>query len=112
MNEIDTPALLLDISQVERNIERYQRLASEAGARLRPHAKAHKCREVAALQVARGAVGLCCAKLGEAEALAAPQLQDFLITTPVIGALKIGRLVALARRSSRWLSMTLKMLLR
>src|SRR5262245_23400930 len=99
MNEIDTPALLLDISQVERNIEHYQRLANEAGARLRPHAKAHKCREVAALQMARGAIGLCCAKLGEAEALAAPQLQDFLITTPVIGTLKIGRLVALARRA-------------
>lgn len=99
MNEIDTPALLLDISQVERNIERYQRLANEAGVRLRPHAKAHKCREVGALQIARGATGLCCAKLGEAEALAAPELKDFLITTPVIGTLKIGRLVALARRA-------------
>jgi D-threonine aldolase len=95
--EIDTPALLLDLDQVERNVERYQGAADAAGIGLRPHAKAHKCPQVARLQMDRGAVGLCCAKLAEAEALAAHGLATFLVTTPVVGALKIGRLIKLAR---------------
>lgn len=94
--DVDTPALLLDLAQVERNIDRYQRLAQDAGLALRPHAKAHKCAHIGRLQIERGAVGLCCAKLGEAEALAT--LPDLLITTPVIGPVKIRRLMALARR--------------
>ena len=98
--EVDTPALLLDLDQVERNVDRYQRAASAAGLQLRPHAKAHKTVELGRLQVERGAVGLCCAKLAEAEALAAQGMEaSFLITTPVIGAGKIRRLVELARRS-------------
>jgi D-serine deaminase-like pyridoxal phosphate-dependent protein len=95
--EVDTPALLLDLDQVERNIARYQAAASAAGIRLRPHAKAHKCPEVGRLQVAAGAAGLCCAKLGEAEVMHQAGLRDLLITTPVIGASKIRRLMALAR---------------
>ncbi len=68
---VDTPALLLDLDQVERNIRRYQRAADGAGLTLRPHAKAHKCPQVGKLQLEAGAAGLCCAKLAEAEALAA-----------------------------------------
>lgn len=94
---VDTPALLLDLDQVERNLERYRAMAAAAGRALRPHAKAHKCTAVGRLQMARGAVGLCCAKLAEAEAMAAGGLTDLLITTPVIGAAKIERLVRLAR---------------
>lgn len=95
--EIDTPALLLDLDQVERNIARYQTAADIAARRLRPHVKAHKCPELAKLQICAGAVGLCCAKLGEAEVMHAAGLHDLLITTPVVGERKIGRLVALAR---------------
>lgn len=95
--DVDTPALLLDLNQVERNIERYQRLAREAGIALRPHAKAHKTVEVGRRQIAAGAAGVCCAKLAEAESLA--ELGNILITTPVIGPLKLRRLVDLVRRS-------------
>lgn len=95
--EVDTPALLLDLNQVEHNIDRYQRGAAAAGIQLRPHAKAHKCSAVGRIQVERGAAGLCCAKLGEAEALAPAGLRDLLVTTPVVGPLKIRRLMELAR---------------
>ena len=95
--DIDTPALLLDLDQVEHNIDRYQRGAASAGLKLRPHAKAHKCSAVGRIQIERGAVGLCCAKLGEAEAMAAGGVRDLLVTTPVIGVLKIRRLVELAK---------------
>jgi 3-hydroxy-D-aspartate aldolase len=95
--DVDTPALLLDRDQVERNVERYQSAADAAGIELRPHAKAHKCPQLARLQMNRGAVGLCCAKLAEAEALAAHGLATFLVTTPIGGALKIRRLINLAR---------------
>src|SRR5262249_38293356 len=78
--EIDTPALLLDLDQVERNLARYQKTAAAAGLKLRPHAKAHKSRELGEKQMAAGAIGLCCAKLAEAEALAAQGLGDLLIT--------------------------------
>jgi D-serine deaminase-like pyridoxal phosphate-dependent protein len=96
---VDTPALLLDLDQVERNIRRYQQAADAARLRLRPHAKAHKCPQVGKLQLEAGAAGLCCAKLAEAEALAEHGLADFLVTTPVVGAMKLGRLIGLARRS-------------
>ncbi len=95
--EVDTPALLLDLDQAERNIDRYQRAAKAAGIALRPHAKAHKCSAIGRIQVERGAVGLCCAKLGEAEAMAEGGVRDLLVTTPVVGPLKIRRLVDLAR---------------
>lgn len=98
-SEIDTPALLLDLDRVERNLDRYQRAAEAAGLKLRPHAKAHKTAQLGRLQLARGALGLCCAKLAEAEALAAPGLETFLITTPVIGPRKIRRLIDLCRRA-------------
>jgi D-serine deaminase-like pyridoxal phosphate-dependent protein len=66
---------------------------------LRPHAKTHKCVEIARRQIAAGAVGVCCAKLGEAEALAAGGIEDILITSPVVGVLGVERLAALADHS-------------
>ena len=97
--EVDTPALLLDRDQLERNIDHTARRAAIAGIALRPHAKAHKSPTIGALQVASGARGLCAAKLGEAEALADGGIADLLVTTPITGARKIARLVALARRA-------------
>jgi len=97
--DIDTPALLLEREALQHNIDTMQARAREAGLALRPHAKAHKCLEIGRLQRDAGAVGLCCAKLGEAEVMAAGGLDDLLVTTPVAGALKIARLVDLARRA-------------
>ncbi|HMK92179.1 MAG TPA: alanine racemase, partial [Thermoleophilia bacterium] len=95
---IDTPALLLDYDKLSRNIERMAAFAAGGPAKLRPHAKTHKCVEIARLQLAAGAVGITCAKVGEAEALADGGIDDILIANQVIGPIKIARLVALARR--------------
>ncbi len=96
--DIDTPALILDMDAFERNLDAMAAFAAAAGIALRPHAKSHKCAEVALRQVARGAVGICCQKLAEAEALADRGIQDILLTNEVIGAAKLARLAALARR--------------
>jgi D-serine deaminase-like pyridoxal phosphate-dependent protein len=97
--EVDTPALLLDLDALERNIARMRDLVVPSGIAYRPHAKSNKCPEVARLQLAAGACGICCAKLAEAEAMAAGGIGDILITTPIVGVAKIARLAALARRA-------------
>jgi D-serine deaminase-like pyridoxal phosphate-dependent protein len=96
--EIDTPALLVDLDRMETNIAGMSALARESGLSLRPHAKAHKVPELARLEVEAGAVGITCQKLGEAEVMAAAGLTDLLIAFPMVGARKIQRLIALARR--------------
>ncbi|MFA5122643.1 DSD1 family PLP-dependent enzyme [Zavarzinia sp.] len=94
-----TPALVLDLPVFEANIAAMARLAKAAGLALRPHAKTHKCRAIAERQLAAGAVGLCVAKTGEAEALAGtPGLRSLLVTSPVIGPSAPARLAAVARR--------------
>jgi D-serine deaminase-like pyridoxal phosphate-dependent protein len=95
---IDTPALLLDHDRLARNVERMAAFAAGGPAKLRPHAKTHKCVQIAALQLAAGAVGITCAKVGEAEALADGGITDILIANEIVGPIKIARLVALARR--------------
>ena len=99
VDELDTPVLLVDAAALERNIARMQALAGDAGLALRPHAKAHKSPIVAKMQIDAGAVGVCCAKLGEAEVLAAAGVPDILITTEVIGAPKVARLVHAAQQA-------------
>ena len=96
--EIDTPALLLDKPKLQRNITRMAEFAAGGPAKLRPHAKTHKCVEIAKLQLGAGAVGITCAKVGEAEALADGGIRDILIANEIVGPLKIARLVELARR--------------
>ena len=96
--EIDTPALLLDKPKLERNIKRMAEFVEAGPAKLRPHAKTHKCVEIAKLQLDAGAVGITCAKVGEAEALADGGIPDILIANEIVGPLKIARLVKLARR--------------
>ena len=95
---IDTPALLLDHGKLTRNIARMAAFAAGGPAKLRPHSKTHKCVEIARLQLEAGAVGITCAKVGEAEALADGGISDILIANEVVGPIKIARLVALARR--------------
>jgi D-serine deaminase-like pyridoxal phosphate-dependent protein len=96
--EIDTPALLLDKPKLERNISRMAKFMAGGPAKLRPHAKTHKCVEIAKLQLDAGAIGITCANVGEAEALAGGGIRDILIANQIIGPLKIARLVDLARR--------------
>jgi D-serine deaminase-like pyridoxal phosphate-dependent protein len=98
--EIATPALVLDLDALEANIAAMAAWAQRAGVALRPHAKTHKCAAIGRLQMQAGALGLCCAKLAEAEALAAAGLDRLLLTSPVIGARKIDRLMALAARTA------------
>jgi D-serine deaminase-like pyridoxal phosphate-dependent protein len=96
--QLDTPALVLDLDVFEANLATVHGLAQARGIALRPHAKTHKCAAIGRLQMAAGAVGLCCAKLGEAEALAAAGLDRLLLTSPVTGRAKVDRLLALAAR--------------
>ncbi len=92
---IDTPALVLDLDAFEQNLKVVHELARSRGIGLRPHAKTHKCAAIGRAQMAAGAVGLCCAKLGEAEAMGENGLDRLLLTSPVIGSAKIERLLAL-----------------
>ena len=97
--DLPTPALVIDRAALERNIARMAAFASARGIALRPHAKTHKSSEIGRRQLAAGAAGLCCAKLGEAEALAADGLANLHLTSPVVAPAAIARLVALHGRS-------------
>ena len=79
VGHVATPALLLDLDALERNIARMAELASGAGIAYRPHAKSHKSTVIARMQLAAGAAGVCCAKLGEAEVMEAAGIGDILI---------------------------------
>ena len=97
VEDLDTPVLLVDRGALGRNVARMAALAAEAGLACRPHAKAHKCPHIARLQIEAGAAGVCCAKLGEAEVMAAAGIGDILVTTPAIGRSKAMRLAAAAQ---------------
>lgn len=97
-HELPTPALIVDRLALERNIVAMAGFASARGVVLRPHAKTHKSAEIAKRQMAAGAVGVCCAKLSEAEALAAEGVGNIHLTSPVVTAQAMARLVALNAR--------------
>jgi len=94
-DEIPTPALLLDMDRFERNLERMAKHVRETGKQLRPHAKTHRCPEIAHRQVAAGALGVACAKLGEAEVMARHGIRGLLITTEVVAPSALRRLMRL-----------------
>jgi D-serine deaminase-like pyridoxal phosphate-dependent protein len=94
-DEIPTPALLLDLDRFERNLARMAAHVRAAGKALRPHAKTHRCPEIAQRQVAAGALGVACAKLGEAEVMARAGVRGLLITTEVVSPSSIRRLTRL-----------------
>lgn len=98
LDEVDTPALLLDLDAFEANLAGLHRRARAAGVAVRPHAKAHKTPEIARRQLAAGAVGLCCQKLSEAEVFAAAGIADIVVTNQLVGAAKLARAAQLARR--------------
>jgi D-serine deaminase-like pyridoxal phosphate-dependent protein len=95
--DIETPALLVDLDQMESNIRRWQGAFDAAGVGFRPHIKTHKSPAIAARQVAAGAVGLAVAKVAEAEVFAAAGFRDLAVTYPVTGVSKWRRLADLAR---------------
>lgn len=99
VDAIDTPALVLDLDAFDRNLQRMADALRGSGVRLRAHAKSHKCPEIARRQVALGAVGVCCQKVSEAAVFVEAGIEDVLITNEVVGAAKLQRLVALARRA-------------
>ena len=100
IEDLDTPALLVDLDGLEDNLDRYQRYFDEHGIGLRPHIKTHKCVAIAHMQMRRGAIGITCQKLGEAEVMAEGGVdRDILIPYNIIGAQKLARLVALARHT-------------
>ena len=92
-----TPALVLDLDAMERNIAAMAAYAAAEGVAVRPHAKTHKSVQIARRQLDAGALGICCATLGEAEALAAGGIEGLLITSPIVAPAKVGRLMALRR---------------
>src|SRR2546426_8103242 len=94
-DQIPTPALLLDLDRFERNLERMAQHARRVGKNLRPHAKTHRCPEIARKQVAAGALGVACAKLGEAEVMARAGIRGLLITTEGVTPSAIRRLMRL-----------------
>jgi D-serine deaminase-like pyridoxal phosphate-dependent protein len=97
VSAIDTPALILDLEPFERNLERMAKALRGSKVRLRPHAKAHKCPEIARRQIALGAVGVCCQKVSEAAVFVAAGIDDILVTNQVVGDAKLRRLATLAR---------------
>ena len=96
--ELDTPALVVDLDLLDRNVERIARLViDDAGIGWRPHTKALKTPALAHRLIARGALGVTCAKLGEAEVMAAGGVRDVLVANQVVGPAKVRRLAHLQR---------------
>jgi 3-hydroxy-D-aspartate aldolase len=96
-DEIDTPALVIDLDAFESNLDTMAALLAPTGVKLRAHAKTHKSPVIAKLQMARGAVGNCVQKVAEAEVLAWGGIPDILVSNEVVGAAKLARLCALSR---------------
>jgi len=98
LEDVDTPALILDLDAFEAN-QKTLFSSVKNRVRVRPHAKTHKCPEVAKRQIALGAVGMCCQKVSEAEAMVEGGVADVLVSNEVVGAKKLERLAALSRRA-------------
>jgi D-serine deaminase-like pyridoxal phosphate-dependent protein len=102
IDELDTPAVLIDLDRVEANIARGQRMVAEHGRAFRPHIKTHKIPQIGKMQMEAGAVGLTCQKLGEAEAfIDAGLCDDILISFNIVGAAKLEHLMELSGRIGR-----------
>lgn len=96
--KLATPALLIDLDAFEANLEAAASICREHGIALRPHTKGHKCLEIARRQLAKGAAGLCCTTLAEAELMTNSGVRSVLVTSPVVGAADMARLAGLLQR--------------
>jgi D-serine deaminase-like pyridoxal phosphate-dependent protein len=100
VEDLDTPTLTIDLDALEENLDRYQKYYTEHGIGLRPHIKTHKTLAIASKQMAKGAIGLTCQKVGEAEVMVSGGLAvDILIPFNIIGKIKLDRLTALASQT-------------
>jgi D-serine deaminase-like pyridoxal phosphate-dependent protein len=98
VEELDTPALLLDLAAFERNVARMAAFFADKPATVRPHSKSHKCPQIALRQLEAGAIGITCAKVSEAEVMAGAGIKDILVANQVSGRIKIDRATDLAGR--------------
>ena len=97
---VETPALIVDLDAFEHNLDLMANAVRGSGLALRPHAKSHKCPDIAKAQVARGAVGICCQKVDEAAAFVAAGIANVLVTNEIVTPAKIARLAALAQSAT------------
>ena len=97
LDDVDTPALVIDLDAFERNLRRLPERISGSGVKMRPHAKTHKCPVIALKQMELGAVGVCVQKVSEAEAMVYGGVKDVLVTNEIVGRQKLRRLTALAQ---------------
>ena len=97
---VDTPALLVDLDAYEKNLKKMSEAVKKMNVRLRPHAKTHKCPVIALHQMTLGAVGVCCQKVGEAEAMVYGGVTDVYVSNQIVGKSKIERLVSLAKQAN------------
>jgi len=97
LDEVDTPALVIDLDAFERNLRRLAERIAGSPAKARPHAKTHKCPVIALKQVEFGAVGVCVQKVSEAEAMVYGGVRDVLVTNEIVGRQKLRRLTSLAQ---------------
>lgn len=96
--DLPTPALIVDIDKLESNVAQMADYAKQSGISLRPHVKTHKTPEIARRQIAAGALGICCATIREAEAMARAGLSGLLITCEQVGLNKMARLIRLTEQ--------------
>lgn len=99
IDELDTPALCLDLDVLEANMRKMAEICRSHGVAWRPHSKAHKSPEIAKREIAAGALGVTCAKLGEAEVMAAGGVRDILVANQIVGPHKMRRLAELTRHA-------------
>jgi len=98
--ELDTPALLIDLDLMEKNIQRMSHFLNEKNAKLRPHSKVHRTPIIARMQMEAGAIGICCQKVRQAEIMAEAGINDILIPNVIATPNKIKRLAALSKHSN------------
>jgi D-serine deaminase-like pyridoxal phosphate-dependent protein len=99
VEDIDTPALVVELDAFERNLRTLADSVKGRQVRVRAHAKTHKCPEIGKRQLAHGAIGVCCQKVSEAEAMVEGGIRDVLVSNEVVGAAKVVRLAELAKRA-------------
>ena len=98
LNNLDTPALVVDVSTLKENIQEYQKAVNACGVSLRAHTKTHKIPRIAKMQIDAGACGILTAKISEAEVMADGGIDNIFICYPIIGKQKLRRLSALNQR--------------
>src|SRR5262249_61469416 len=101
ISDLDTPSVICDLDVMERNLAAMARRCRELGIPLRSHTKSHKIPELAHRQIASGAIGIACQKLGDAEVMVAAGLKDILMPYNIVGSLKVERLIRLIRRAAK-----------